>query len=66
MMGERYFLSMDSSFHWYIVPVSRSLEWETWNALDDDDESGWETPPYARRIGGAVSRVTFLDPRDGE
>ena len=66
MMLGRYFLSMDSSFHWYIVPVSRRLEWEMWNALDDNDESGWETPPYASRIGGAVSRVTFLDPRDGE
>ena len=59
---DRFFLDMDSSFHWYLVPVCRRAEWEAWNALDDDNEAGWVAPDYANRLNGSVSRVTFTDP----
>lgn len=60
--AERYFIGHDNSGHQYIVPVSKRDEWFAWADLPDDDERGWEEPPYATRIGGGL---TFTDPRVG-
>ena len=60
-MSESYFLSQDNSSHWYVVPVSRVDDWNYWVNLPEDDEDGWETPDYAREVGGAPSLVTFTD-----
>lgn len=56
---ERYFLSRDSSSHWYVVPVSKLEEWETWCNLDEDDERAWDVPKWAQKVGGSPSLVTF-------
>jgi hypothetical protein len=38
-MPERYFLAMDCSFHWYLVPVSQRDAWNLWEALNSGDGS---------------------------
>lgn len=56
---ERYFLGSDNSGHWYVVPVSKTDEWDMWNNLDEDDEAAWEAPEWAKRVGGSPTLVTF-------
>lgn len=65
MSEERFYFSRDNSCHWYLVPVERREEFERWASLDEDDEAGWDPPEWARRLNGALSRVTFTDPQEG-
>ncbi len=58
----KFFLDADNSGHWYVVPVSRRIEWETWSQLDEDDEASWDVPDYARRVNGAINGVEFENP----
>jgi hypothetical protein len=62
---KRYFLDQDSSGHWYIVPVDDLDAWEEWTMLSEDDEQSWDPPPFAQRVGGAHTLVTFTDPKIG-
>ena len=59
----RYFLGQDQSCHWYIVPVDKYVEFDSWTSLDEDDPASWDEPEYARRIDGAGS-ITFTDPQE--
>lgn len=61
-MTERFFLAQDNSSHWYVVPCSKSDEWEAWTALDEDDEASWVHPEWASQVGGSPSLVTFENP----
>lgn len=61
-MTERYFMSMDGSGHWYVIPVARQHEWEEWTDIPEDDERAWEAPDFAKPVGGAPSCVTFSNP----
>lgn len=61
-MSERYFMSMDGSGHWYVIPVERTAEWEAWTDISEDDERAWDAPDFARAVGGAPSCVTFSEP----
>lgn len=58
---ERFFLDLDGSAHWYIVPEARRAEWDAWTSLSEDDEASWDVPDYAKRIG-SPSSVTFTNP----
>lgn len=58
----RYFLDRDNSGHWYLVESARREQWEMWCNFDEDNPAAWEAPPFARRIGGAPARVSFLLP----
>ena len=55
-------LVSDNDGHWYVVPVARLSEWNTWCEIPSDDERAWDAPDYARRVGGAPSLVSFTDP----
>lgn len=57
--SDEYFLTQDSSSHWYIVPYNRRMEWNLWAELPDDDPNGWAVPAWAIRIGGCPSKVIF-------
>lgn len=58
----RYFLSRDSSGHWYVVPVDKAVAWEEWTDIPEDDERAWTAPEFARSVGGSPSCITFKDP----
>lgn len=58
-MKNRFFLSRDSSCHWYVVPSSKRDEWEAWTNLDEDDEASWEAPKWAHEINGPPDAITF-------
>lgn len=62
---KRYFLARDNSCHWYLVENAHRGEWDQWLELDEDDERGWNTPDFATRIDHP-SRVTFVDPKEGQ
>lgn len=64
---QRYFLDQDHSSHWYIVPVANASEWFAWLDIPEDDKRSWETPPFARSLGGSATLVEFENPTiDGE
>jgi hypothetical protein len=60
----RFFLSRDDSGHWYLVQADHRTEWNAWCELDEDDEAAWDTPAFARRLGGSPGRITFTDPQE--
>lgn len=60
--NERFFLSRDNDFHWYIIPVARQQEWDEWREISEDDERSWTPPDFAKPVGGAPSLVTFCMP----
>jgi hypothetical protein len=62
LQGERYYLTTDNDSHWYVVPVVNKSEWDAWCEIDSDDERAWETPDFARAVGGSPSLVTFSNP----
>lgn len=59
-----WFLASDNDAHWYLVPVAHRKEWYEWCDIPDDDERAWEPPTFAKRLGGGVSIVEFMNPRD--
>lgn len=59
----RYFLAADNSGHWYFVPDKYRNQWDGWVDLDEDDENSWEAPPFAIRLTGSLSDVTFTAPK---
>lgn len=59
MSAERFYIDQDNDSHWYVIPVSRSEEWEEWRALDSDDARSWDTPSFAEAISGPPSLVNF-------
>lgn len=50
-----YRLTTDNDSHWYVIPVAKGDEWESF--LDDRDDP--EAPEWAVRIGGSPSLVSF-------
>ena len=44
---------------WFIIPKSCEAEFDKWVQRPTDDERSWETPSFAKRIGGCPSRVQF-------
>ena len=60
----RYFFDQDGSCHWYLVPLSKRVEWDEWCGLDENDERSWEAPEWAKRLPGHPSWVPFADPRE--
>lgn len=62
-ISERFFLDQDNSFHWYLVEEKHRTDWNKWRDLPDDDEAGWNTPPFAKRLDGGASEITFTDPK---
>lgn len=61
----RYFLDQDNACHWFLIPEDMREQWQEFSSLDEDDESLWEVPHYARRLDGHPSQVTFTDPKEG-
>lgn len=61
-VSERYFMSMDSSGHGYVIPVAKQHEWEEWADIPGDDERAWDAPEFARPVGGSLACVTFSEP----
>jgi hypothetical protein len=59
---ERFYLSQDSSCHWYIIPESKREEWSKFNDMDEDDPASWDVPEWANRVGGDPGQVTFENP----
>lgn len=62
----RYFLSEDPSGHWYVIPEYRRSEWDRWCELPEDDEDSWDSPPWASRLMGSPSNITFTNPLFGD
>lgn len=62
MLKKRYFLDSDGDDHWYVIEEDRRDEWDKWRD-NTEGENAWETPPYARSLGGSYTCVTFTDPR---
>lgn len=61
----RYFLDSDGDSRNYIVPEDRSVEWDNWLDLDEDDPDRWVVPTFAEKIEGG--RLSFENPAmDGE
>ncbi len=58
----RYFLGMDDSCHWYIIPEDNREEWRIWKSGYNEE---LDVPEFAVRINGFPCRVTFKDPREG-
>ena len=56
---KQYFFDQDQSCHWYIIESDKREEWDKWCALDEDDEASWETPEFAKPVGGCISGVVF-------
>jgi hypothetical protein len=54
-----FFMSRDSSSHWYIVPAAKRAEWDAWCDMDEDDERAWVVPEYAERLNGSPELVEF-------
>lgn len=61
----RFFLDQDNSCHWYLVPNDKAEEWVKWRDLPEEDETSWNEPEWAQRLGGSPSNVTFTDPKEG-
>lgn len=61
-MAERFFLDTDNDAHWYIIPEKYREEWDVWLGFDPDDERGWNTPEYAKALGGSPTRISFENP----
>lgn len=57
----RFFEDVDNSSHHFLVPVAKRAEWIAWRDLPEDDENGWDAPPWATRIDGGT--LTFTDPK---
>ena len=55
----KYTLTTDNDGHWYVIPVDKHKEWNTWLNIDPDDERSWDAPDFAKSVGGAPSLVTF-------
>jgi len=69
-MATRYFIGVDDSCHYYLVPVEHRAEWNDWADYQLPDEYtdaqasyAWTTPSYARRID-RYSSITFTDPQE--
>lgn len=65
MSKKRYFLDTDDSGNWYIVPVERREDFESWQNQDwQHDLSDFQPPDYAEQINGTFNYVTFTNPVD--
>ncbi|HKJ61340.1 MAG TPA: hypothetical protein VKA94_05025 [Hyphomicrobiales bacterium] len=62
MEPERYFLDCDQDRHWYVIPLSRRVEWLNWNSQDPADEKFWTVPDFAKQVCGSHTLVTFENP----
>lgn len=65
-MSNLHCLVQDNDSHWYVIPVERLGEWESWLEIGYLDEFGdprwdWE-PAWADRVGGSPSLVRFILP----
>lgn len=58
---KRFFLAQDNDCHWYVIPEENRKDWERWVDLDQEDEDSWTVPPFAIRVNGSASRVTFTN-----
>ena len=61
-MNKLYFLDQDNSCHWYLVEAAHRAEWDAWRDLPEEDENCWNTPPYAKALGGGPSQLLFEHP----
>lgn len=59
---ERHILTMDNDGHWYVIPSAKREEWGAWLDIPSDDERAWDSPDFAKAVGGAPCLVTFADP----
>lgn len=62
MKPKRYFLDCDNDGHWYLIEANRRVKWEAF--IEEAAPDGWELPPYATRLAGAPSNVTFEMPEE--
>lgn len=53
------FFAQDNSCHWYMVEAAFRKQWEEWNNLPEEDESGWEAPRFAHSLSGSPSQIEF-------
>lgn len=61
-MSKRYFIDRDESGHAYLVNADSRDEWNRWVDLGDSPD-GWDTPPYAERLGYHPAWVEFENPK---
>lgn len=54
----KYYLTTDNDGHWYIVPITKSIEFANWYTA----EEGGDPPEGVRYVNGHPSRVTFENP----
>jgi hypothetical protein len=58
----RFYLDSDGDGHWYIVPLDRASDWETFLESVSDGDC-LPLPDWVRPVGGSPTRVTFSDPQ---
>ena len=51
-----YQIVQDDQCRWYVIPVTKSNEFQEW-CCDEDD---WDTPDYAKLIDGPHS-ISFIE-----
>jgi hypothetical protein len=56
MYDTKYILVTDCDCHWYIIPLDKELDWDSWCKLNIDEG---RYPAYVTRVGGTPSLVTF-------
>ena len=56
-MSEKYILIQDNDCHWYVIPVSKKVDWFNWC---ESDNYGYEDlPKWAVEVGGSPCLVEF-------
>lgn len=54
----RYFLDTDYDSNWYVIPAMDRARWNLWLEANHNVYKPI-VPPFARRIGNDVSKITF-------
>lgn len=60
----RFFFDRDCAGHWYMVRTNFRAEWQSWMAIDTEDERRWKIPPYATPINTGPQFIEFENPKE--
>lgn len=62
----KYFLDNDDDGHWYLIPVSRSEDWQRWVDNDYNWEDDFCSEASNWMIGGHPNKIEFYLADDNE
>ena len=54
-----YILIQDDDCHWYVIPADREKDFSKWCDSISNDADTWDTPKYAKEVGGSYTLVKF-------